>query len=173
MSVRTVRAYGEIGATLTKNVRRLKIITPPQKADEHALEFNVDSQFSTHINELLQAEDTVVRGSVSGWLDRVSLHMRNQFEIYPSFGQPTVQCFFPDELLERVRGALGRFVTVNGEVRYKPWGDFAHSVRAADIDVHESDSRLPDLDSVRGMAPSATDEPSEEFIDRLRHEGWR
>lgn len=173
MPVSTVRAYGAIGSALSKNIRRLKITTPSQKADQQQLEINIDSNFNDHITELLEAEDTVAKGSVTGWLDRVSLHVRNQFEIYPSFGQPKIQCAFSDELLVKVRGALGRFVTVDGEVRYKPWGKFPHSVRAVNIDVHESDSKLPSLDSVRGMAPNATDEASEDFIAKLRHESWR
>ena len=172
MPISTVRAYGEIGSSLTKNVRRLKIITPPQKTDEQQLEINIESNFNAHITELLEAEDTVARGSVTGWLDRVSLRMRNQFEIYPSFGQPKIQCTFPDELLEEIRRALGHFVTVDGEVRYKPWGEFPHSVQAVHIDVHESDTKLPSLDSVRGMAPGATDEAPEDFIAKLRYESW-
>ncbi len=173
MPVSTVRAYGEIGSLLTKNVRHLKITTPPQKTDQQQLEINIDSNFNAHITELLEAEDTVVKGSVTGWLDLVSLRRRNQFEIYPSFGQPKIQCTFSDELLGKIRAALGHFVTVDGEVRYKPWGKFPHSVKAVDIDPHESDIELPTLDSIRGMAPGATEEASEDFIAELRHESWR
>ena len=111
-------------------------------------------------------------GSVKGSLEFINVHGdRNVFRIYPPVGPNRVQCYFPKEMLESARSAVGCKVRVIGEVTYLTRDPFPNSIKVEHIAILQDDSDLPSFLELRGMAPDATgDLSSEEFVRQLRSE---
>ena len=82
-------------------------------------------------------------------------------------------CRFTRSLRDKVVRAVGQYVTVYGELRFKQWDNFPYAIVAEDLEPHPPASELPRLADLRGMAPNATgDLASEDFVDRLRENNW-
>lgn len=91
------------------------------------------------------------RGSVSGRLDRVNVHSRNEFTIFPPVGGFRVACRFGDDLLQKVREGVKRHVTVFGLLYYPKDKPFPVKADVHDIDIHPDDEDLPKLSDLRGI----------------------
>jgi hypothetical protein len=110
---------------------------------------------------------------VSGFLEAINIHNTNRLTIYPTLGPRKVAGKFRSDLREKVKRAIGDFVTVEGKLAYKSWAPFPHAVEVEDILQHRPDSELPSLFDVRGTMPDLTGgESSVEFIERIRNENW-
>lgn len=129
---------------------------------------------SATFNEKIEAivgPDRREQGTVSGMVDIVHAHRRPFFWLYPQTGQERIKCYFPQHLLAKVGGAIRRFVTVEGTLRFKAGMLKPYAVTVRDIDPHERDVDLPSLASLRGIASGDYSESSEDLVRRLR-DGW-
>lgn len=123
--------------------------------------------------EAVFGSDVVADGSVDGMLEAINIHSKtNTFALYPVVGPSRITCKFPDELLPSVKPALGRYVLVFGELRYR-WRDpHPYEARANRIEILPNFEDQPRFSDILGIAPHATsDMRSEEFVRNIRN-GW-
>lgn len=110
-------------------------------------------------------------GTVTGRLERLNLHNRNEFALYAPVGGFSVTCSFPEEMLENVKAAIRKIVTVSGRLFFRPDSPFPERVQVRAIEVHPPDAELPTLASLRGLMPDATGGLSSvEFLRTVRDE---
>jgi hypothetical protein len=133
--------------------------------------FRLTSQFIANIDRLLgiilDAE-----GTVSGQVERINVHGKYEFAIFPPTYSHGITCHFPEDLFPLVCKAIKYSVTVTGTLHYAACGAFPARVTAKSILIHPKDQELPTLSSLRGIfSSSATDNlSSTEFIRSIRDE---
>lgn len=117
--------------------------------------------------------DTSSEGTVDGMLEAINVHgKKNTFSLYPVVGANRIACKFNESLLDKVRPALGRYVEIRGELKYRWREKFPYEAVAVDISILPSWDEQPSFIDIVGMAPDATDgQPAEEFTRKARH-GW-
>lgn len=123
----------------------------------------------THAVERVLGMVIKAQGSFSGRLEYINAHGGYRCRIYPRSGPNYVECRFPPELLPEVASGLKRHVTVTGTLHYYGFQAFPHRIDASDIAVHPSDSELPTIWDLWGLAPEVTGEDTvEDFVRGLR-----
>lgn len=109
----------------------------------------VTSQLIASIDKALEIQESSY-GTVTGRLEKIDVHGRNQFAIFPTMGGPQVTCSFDDELLEQVQASLKKHVTVSGNMYYVADRLEPLRVEADDIDIHPPAEELPKLTKMAG-----------------------
>lgn len=124
-------------------------------------------QYAANIDKILGSY-LPAKGQVTGRLERLNVHDRYEFVLFPAIGKRVV-CTFPDVLLDDVRQAIKRTVTVLGKVYYQPDNPMPDRVHVERMELHPLDSDLPTLKELRGMAPGCTGQmTSVEFVRAIR-----
>jgi hypothetical protein len=101
--------------------------------------------------------DITSAGSLTGFLEAVNVHKENKFFIYPPVGPKKVECVFKhDELFEKVREGIEKYVNVVGTLFYKSKGLHPYKIRVEKIEIYPPENKLPSLMSLRGIAPGLT-----------------
>jgi hypothetical protein len=130
----------------------------------------ITAAYIAHIDTLIGAS-IPSEGSVSGRLERINLHERNEFALYPPIEGFVVVCVFPDEMTDTVIAAINRTVTVSGRMTFKPDKPFPERVQVRAIEIHPPDNELPKLGELRGLLRGAIGNRSAvEFIKAIRNE---
>jgi hypothetical protein len=112
---------------------------------------SITERFDKTIGKLLD-ESISSEGSVVGVLERLNVHDdRNEFVIYPPDAGSQITCLFPETLLDDVRRAIKRNVTVTGTQFYRHGSALPYRIHAIAIDTHPDDSELPSLHDVRAL----------------------
>lgn len=109
----------------------------------------VTQTFIIAANKALEFQEAAI-GSISGVLDKIDMHGRNQFAIFPPIGNHQVSCIFPDSLLPKVQYALTKTVTVRGKMHYVADRFIPAKVDVSDIEVHPPVGDLPKLSEMVG-----------------------
>ena len=124
--------------------------------------------------EAVFGQDTSSEGSIDGMLEAINVHGKsNTFALYPVVGAARITCKFDDMMLTDVRPALGKYVAIQGELRYRWREKFPFEAKATKIEVLEDWEDQPSFTDILGMAPDATSGlASEEFTRKERH-GWQ
>lgn len=130
----------------------------------------ITSRFIANIDDLVGAT-IPSEGSVKGRLERLNVHNRFEFVIYPPIPGYSVTCTFRDELYEQIHQAVRKNVTVNGTLHYRPGRPFPDRVQVKSIEVHPPDEQLPKLADLRGAWKGCLGgHSSVEFIQANRDE---
>lgn len=130
----------------------------------------ITAQFIANIDKILGAT-LPSDGVVSGTIERVNLHGRFEFVLYPAIDGYAITCRFPERMWPKVRTALKRHVTVVGKLFYRGDSPYPDKVQVTGIDIHPDDSSLPTLTELRGSAPNTTGGKSAvDFVRALRDE---
>lgn len=135
--------------------------------------FKLDDHFRNILMKAKSAEERDI-STVDGKLEQVNIHdSANTFKIYRSLpNAPSVACKFPPDLLENVRNALGKYVSVRGECFYHSDVSFPYKINVRKMEVLPPSDELPSLSDLYGIAPDATgNESSEQFVRKMR-DGW-
>lgn len=113
--------------------------------------------------------DVHAMGALSGFIDAINVHREPVFFLYPEVGPARVRCLFDRTLLDEVRGALKKYVTVRGMIEYPEGSAFASRMTVEQIDVHPAVADLPSLESLLGSVPGLTGgAESVSYIRRFR-----
>lgn len=152
-------AFRELAAPIHRNVREMRIAKT-----------NLTSRFIANIDEIV---GTAIpsEGSVKGRLERLNLHNRFEFVIYPPIPGYSVKCSFRDDQYETIHDAIRKNVTVCGKLHFRPGSPFPQQVHVETIEIHPPDEQLPKLAELRGSWKGSTGELSAvKFIQATRDE---
>jgi len=128
----------------------------------------LSTRFVANIDEKL-GKIVHSKGTVKGRLEKLNLHGRSEFTLYPPIGRHAVTCVFPEALFQTVRRAIQHSVTVSGLLTYRGDSPYPERVRVDSIEIHPSDDELPTLSSLRGLLPDATSgKTSVKFVEAIR-----
>ena len=131
---------------------------------------SLTTEFAANIDRII-GNTLASEGFVTGRLERINIHNRHEFGLYPPLGAARVTCRFEEPLLPQVQAALGRNVRVAGRLSFRPERAFPEHVLVKSIEVLPADSELPTLAELRGSAPGCTGGLSSvEFVRMIRSE---
>jgi hypothetical protein len=131
----------------------------------------VTSQIEKLLADLLETEKITI-GTVRGTLDLINVHKgANSFRIYPVIGPSFITCNFPSELKEKAKGAIERYIAVNGTLHYRFGCEHPHLIEADQIDYMPDESTLPPLASFRGIM--RLEKSTEETLEEERNGQWQ
>lgn len=157
MGVDDLQAFREIANPIKHN--DLKVVIGRTRISE---------SFANNIDKLLKGGMSA-DGNLTGKLERVNLHDRNEFVLYPIAGPSSVTCNFSNELWEKIRPAIRSNVTILGTLFYREGGDHPYRAHVRHIEVHPSDDDLPTLNDVAVLGKWGTGGLSSvEFVRSLR-----
>lgn len=119
--------------------------------------------------ELTTAE--VEHGTVEGTLEQINIHEgQNFFHIYFPAGAGKLKCHFSKALMDCATAAIGRKVSVTGQLHYRAKAFCPSEIYVENIELFPIDSELPDCDDIRGVAPDITGgKSSEAYIAEMRN----
>ncbi len=130
----------------------------------------LDSQYVANIDRIL-GSTVKSEGSVTGLLERLNVHNKNEFILYPPVGSHQIVCRFPDTMFEQVRLAIRRNVTVTGTLYHHPDKAYPDVVHVKDLEIHPPNNELPKLGDLKGLLKGCTQGlTSVDFVRTLRDE---
>jgi hypothetical protein len=130
----------------------------------------VDSEFKRIMSQVLAPEE-FSKGFVRGMLEYINIHQgKNVFRIYPDIGPVKISCHFPDKMVSEAIAAVGKYVEVRGELKYKAVSQDPHEIAIEEVEVLPGDDSLPSLLSLRGLVPNITGSlTAEQFVRKIRN----
>ncbi len=93
-------------------------------------------------------------GSIIGKLEAISVHKRNEFRVWDEATGKPVRCKFDDDLEDRVKELLRKYVAVSGVISSNSFGN-PISVVAEDIEERKLDE-LPTIEQMSGLVKDFT-----------------
>ncbi len=143
----------------TKTQRSFVSIQKPLRRGNRAIEFEGRATYRLGHDTLrrtAKARKREIRslGSVSGHVKALNIHEKREFYVYPVSGPTRVACRFPENMFDQVQEAIGRYVTVHGEIDYDDTGTFPALVAVGKIEAHEGEQ--PRLRDLFGAVPNLT-----------------
>lgn len=172
LSTQDLEPFKRIGPPPAKRKtaqRHLSLVTIKTNSDQ----VDVAESLEPDIEKIV-GPDQIELGSVYGMLELINIHASvNTFRIYPIIGPRRIDCHFRKDQLHKAISGVGRYIQVHGELRYKHRDKFPYAMDAIEIDLLPDEDKLPSMLDLKGVAPNATgDLKSEDFVRRLRDEGW-
>lgn len=131
--------------------------------------FAITDKFRVNIDKML-SEPAVAEGEATGVLERIDVHGKNAFTLFPNLGGPII-CQFEASLFERVRQAIKRNVTISGRMLYYLGSAFPSKAKVRSIEVHPDDDDLPSLMDLRGSLVGNGDSRTAVEIVRAARDG--
>jgi hypothetical protein len=163
---KTLEAFQGITAPTKKHISRITV------TGERNQSVQIDKQFERSLSRLLEGDESE-RDEIVGRVERVDIHNKNQFDIYPIIGATRIRCNAPSRLHGDVVNAVGRIVSVDGWALYRKDSQFPYAMKVEGIELHEKDENLPKMSDLHGIAPDATGGIlPEDFIRELRDAYW-
>jgi hypothetical protein len=153
-----------------KEFRKLAQLTLGGKKKVQVAGVQLSTQFVANIDKLL---GSVIKskGTVKGRVEKLNVHDRHEFTLYPPIGDCSIVCTFKEHLFGQVQSAIKQNVTVTGTLSFRPDSPYPEMVQVDFIDIHPSDDALPKLADLRGLMPDATNgKPVVEFLRAIRDE---
>jgi len=130
----------------------------------------ITNQYVANIDSILGAPIRS-EGSVSGFLEGLNLHQKDEFILYPPIPGYRIVCSFPESMFEQVREALRRNVTVTGTLSHHPDRAFPDRVQVRQLEIQPPNDQLPKLRELKGILRGGTGGLSAvEFVRALRDE---
>jgi len=139
-----LQLFKKLVAPLTKTAQELWVGEQQLTVDYLA---NVDKL----LNSLMPSQ-----GAIRGRLEKLNVHNRLEFVLFPPIARHAITCAFPEHLVDDVRQAIKRSVTVKGTLYFQAGRAYPDRVRVDSIEIHPYDENLPRLIDLRGMAPGCT-----------------
>ena len=148
-------------ADLTRdNARTVKV-----KSGQRA--FQITQRISVNVDDLINRFH-VSEGSIEGVIEMVTLHEHVYFRTYDAIHGWGIPCYFRSDLLDEVREAFGKRVSVSGSLRSDRLGK-PETMRVHSIRLFGDDSELPSIQELRGIAKGMTEgKLAENYLRELR-----
>ncbi len=177
LSVSVLSSMEDLARCQPSQVARVRVQTVAEGKSKRV--YKLDDRFRANLSEARSAGDASYVhereiSTMDGKLERINIHgSKNTFRIYPNLPRARyVDCDFPENLLEVVQGALGRYVSVWGECFYKPDAPFPYRMEVREMEVLPPSEELPSLSDLRGIAPDATGSLSAAEFVRKSRDAW-
>ena len=153
----------EITKQIGKRINSIKITT-----DGHDL--TLTKKFKAKMDLALAPEEKS-SSFIRGMLEYINIHKnKNVFRIYPDIAPTKIICHFPEELRKDAIEAIGKYVEVKGELRFRSVSKHPHEIIVEEIEIFPPEEELPTLYELRGIAPDLTGElSSEQFVRKIRN----
>lgn len=121
---------------------------------------------------VVEPDDEMIESSINGTLEILNINQYNSlFNLYPVVGATKIICEFPSNLLQKAIAAIGHYVNVAGQYKYKSGDPHPYYVKVTDIEIYPDEKELPSLFDLRDIAPNATNNlSSEDFVREMRDE---
>ncbi len=166
LDVKSLEAFKAIAAPATKHGIRLVVSADQNRA------IRIDKEFDMRVTQLLIGDERE-RDELVGRVERVDIHNKNVFDIFPVIGPSRVRCSAPRRLQNKIVAAIDKTVLVEGWALYRKDAAFPYAMKVEDIHPRRPDDELPTMQSMHGIAPDATGGLSaEEFVRKLRDAYW-
>ena len=166
LDLRTLETFKAITSPAARHNIKVVVSTDQNRS------VTLDKAFNVSVARLI-AGDERERDELVGRVERVDIHNKNSFDIYPVAGPERVRCNAPQKLQSEVLAAIGRYVSVEGIALYRKDAAFPYAMKVDAIHLRRRDSELPSMRALHGIAPKATDGVrSEEYVRNLRNVGW-
>lgn len=129
------------------------------------------SRFAANIDELLGRGEPA-EGTISGVIQRLNVHNKREFFLYPVGETQAVCCAFAEQQMEDVRSGIERYVTVSGTLYYAPDAVTPFRVQVETVAVHPDPEDMPPITSLRGSfgKDALGGKTSVEYVRALRDE---
>jgi hypothetical protein len=152
-----------------KEFRKLAQLTLGGKKKVQVAGTQITTQFVANIDKLLGGT-TKSKGSVKGRVEKLNVHDRHEFSLYPPIGGCVVTCTFDEDKFAQVQQAIKQNVTVHGTLTYRGDNPYPERVQVDFIDVHPADDTLPKLSEMGGTLTSSDfgGMGSVEFVRKIR-----
>lgn len=152
-----LRVFRKLAGPLNKKAREVKVSGT-----------KLTTQFIANIDKITGVA-IPSEGFVKGRLERLNLHNRSFFTIFPPIPGFSIACHFSDEMYEQVYQGINKNVTVFGLLSFRPDRAIPEQVQVKSIEINPEDRDLPQLSAMRGTW--STDGLSAvEFLRALRDE---
>lgn len=166
LDMKTLEAFQGITAPTKKHVSKVTVTGERNKS------IQIDKEFDRNLQRLFERDESE-RDEIIGRVERVDIHNKNQFDIYPAIGATRIRCSAPSRLHADIINAVGKLVSVDGWALYRKDTSFPYAMKVEKIEVYEDDEDLPKMSDLHGIAPDATgDKSPEDFIRELRDAYW-
>ena len=163
---RTLETFQSINAPTKKHISRVTV------TGENNQSVQIDQQFESSLNRLLEGDERE-RDEIVGKVERLDIHNKTQFDIYPILGSSRIRCTASKGLHAKILAAVGEWVSVDGWALYRKDSPFPYAMKVEDIFPRKKDEELPLMSSLHGIAPNATDgKRAEDFVRELRDAYW-
>ena len=128
--------------------------------------YKLDEEFRAVLKK--SRKDLVCISTASGELRQVDIRGKKwRFKLY-DFGHVT-DCEFPEEMLAQVQKALGRYVEVYGDCRFRGGRGFAYKAKVERMRIFPPKEEQVTFADIRGIAPGMTGgKSSVEFVRESR-----
>ena len=169
LSNTVLSAIEQLASLNLENVTRAEINAVGEDGGDRHI-YMLDDRFREKLGNARRVEEKVI-STIDGKLEQINIHNNaNTFRIYPSLPTASsVNCKFPQELLEHVQGALGSVVSVSGECFYRPDSAFPYKIHVQEMKALPPTEALSTLSDLYGIAPgTAGDKTSEQFVREMR-----
>jgi hypothetical protein len=110
---------------------------------------NITQHLVANVDELIGAHYRSF-GSVEGVLKAIDLSQRPLFRIYDLLTYKSVKCHFPPDLIDKIKDALDKRVSVYGLIRSREDGQKV-SVEVEEMEVFPSEAELPSIKDIIGI----------------------
>jgi hypothetical protein len=120
IDTKTLEAFKSISSPTNKHVARITVTGERNQSVE------IDRQFDRSLSRLLDGDERE-RDELVGRVERVDIHNKNQFDIYPAVGPERVRCSAPNGLQDQVISAIGKTVSVAGWALYRKDAPFPYA----------------------------------------------
>lgn len=147
----------------------IQVIASDYTKHDHA--YTLDDQWVKVLTRACDGRACI--STVDGKLDQINIHSNPYTcKVYPRLLKSSpITCKFDGDLLQKVRGLLGTFVSVRGECLYRAGKAYPHEMKLRKIEKLPSGDDAPTWQDIYGIAPNITGGlSSEEFIRRQRNE---
>jgi len=158
-----LEAFRGLAAPLRHHVTAIAVEGPDRR-------FDITRSIQDAVEGML-GDDVATFDSLSGYLDALNIHAEPVFYLYPPTVARGIRCFFAPSVLEKVTGALARYVTVTGEFLYHARETFPVRIDVQLFEVNPSTDNLPRLRSLIGSLPGLPEGLTSEAYVRARRDG--
>jgi hypothetical protein len=143
----------------TEDLQAFKKLANPLRRRSKTIKIDsteITPAFEANADRILN--DTVpTEGFVTGRLEKLNVHERNEFVLFPPIPGYSIVCRFEAGMLGKVLDAITSTVTVSGKMHYAPDSPFPRLVNVQTMDIHPPDDQLPTLSELRGIGRGCTD----------------